>query len=495
MAAKGLRFPSCAQRHALAGVALLMVGSLAKGGSPEPTLSDLHAAHQVMNRLTFGPRPGLLREVGENGWQDWFRHQLNPDTIADDACETLLRDRHLLSFRSLTELAKLGEDARDGARDELERRAKHDLQELVLLRAVHSRRQFLEVIVEFWRNHFNIDANKAPLLASDFEHQVLRRHTFGRFEDLLLATAQHPAMLIYLDNHISTRRGLNENYARELMELHTLGVDNGYTQADVVSLAQTLTGWSFGWTKDARGERAYGFVFRAGDHDTRPAKWLDLRFDGRDGLADGKRAIRRLARDPATAEFLAQKLCRYLVNDAPPTELVVRVANEFLTSGGDLQRVYSAIVLSPEFFQRRNYRVKFKTPFEFTVSSLRATDAQVETAEPILAYLESMGQPIDECLEPTGYSDLREAWLDPGVMIYRWDFAIALVTGKIQGVRAGDQFVNELRERPRSGKDSGMMKLLLPGIADKKTESLLLAIPDLRLQAAFALGSPAFQLQ
>ncbi len=429
------------------------------------------------------------------GWEEWVRQQLQPDTLNDDQCDAILRERCPSMYSSLTDLVTLRENSDKEAVAMSRRRIKDELRESVLLSAVYSRRQFQEVMIEFWRNHFNVDVNKTPFLATHFERQVLRKHAFGKFADLLLATAQHPAMLVYLDNHISNRRGLNENYAREFMELHTLGVDNHYSQADVVALARTFTGWSCGWTNDASGQRDYAFVFKSRDHDPQPVKLLDIELDGRDGLADGRRAILYLAHHSGTAKFLANKLCRYLVNDTPPSELVERIAEVFTRSDGDLKTVYEAIIFSPEFVQLANYRTKFKTPFEFTVSVLRATDARFGSAKPILRNLEAMGQPIYECVEPTGYADQREAWLDPGVMIYRWNFAIALVAGRIPEIQAGDEFLRDLMKPSPASRSPAIVKLLLPGVADKQTEALIASAPDVRVQTAYALGSPAFQQQ
>ena len=480
---------------AAACVALTITSAWAAKPPAARRLSEIEVHNQVLNRLAFGPRPGAQREVSKLGWENWVRQQLRPSEIDDADCEALLKDRCPSLSLSLAELMKQGEGSDREAVEKSRHTIKDELRESVLLSAVHSRRQFQEVMVEFWRNHFNVDVNKVPFLATHYERHVLRKQAFGKFDELLLATAQHPAMLVYLDNYISNRRGLNENYAREIMELHTLGVDNQYSQADVVALARTLTGWSCGWANDASGQRDYAFTFKPEDHDSQPVKFLDLELDGRDGLADGRQAILYLAHHPGTAKFLATKLCRYLIDDNPPPELVERVAGVFVRSGGNLTDVYEAIVFSPEFNSVAHYRTKFKTPFEFTVSALRATDARIGSAKPIFRDLEAMGQPIYECVEPTGFADQREAWLDPGVMIYRWNFAIALVTGKIPDARAGDEFMDEMLKPAPANRSRAIMKLLLPGVVDKQTEKLIAFTPDVRAQVAYALGSPAFQQQ
>jgi uncharacterized protein (DUF1800 family) len=385
---------------------------------------------------------------------------------------------------SLAEFLERARDEGRSARGDV----KEELKEAVLLRAVTSKRQFREVVAEFWRNHFNVDVNKVPFLATHYEEHALRPHAFGKFEDLLLAVAKHPAMLVYLDNYVSTRRGVNENYARELMELHTLGVDNGYTQKDVEALARVLTGWTCGW----RGKE-YRFYFNADAHDPSPATVVGLKLPGTGGAADGEAAIRHLARHPGTVQFLATKLCRYFVSDTPPPALVDRVAKVFLDTGGDLPAVYRAIVFSPEFISPKAYRAKFKTPFEFTVSALRATDAKIESPRHVFRRLALMGQPVYEHVEPTGYSDLREAWLDPGVMLYRWNFAIELVTDKAPGVAVGPAFAERVLKAAPADRPRRVAEAILPGESDARTRQMMAATADVRAVVAYALGSPSFQ--
>jgi len=376
-------------------------------------------------------------------------------------------------------------------------RIKRELIDAVILRAVYSQRQFQEVIAEFWRNHFNVDVNKVPALAMHYEENVLRKHAFGKFEDLLLATAKHPAMLVYLDNYVSKAGGLNENYARELMELHTLGVDNGYTQRDVIDLARVLTGWTCGARargRSARGQE-FGFFFNEAAHDTNPATVVGLQLDGFGGMADGEKAIRHLARLRGTAEFISTKLCRYLVSDAPTKALVGRIADVFQKSGGDLREVYKAIIFSLEFTHSRNYRSKFKTPFEFMVSVLRATDSDITSTQRIVREMAIMGQPIYECVEPTGYSDAAEAWLDPGVLVFRWNFAIQLVQDKVSGVKAGPAFLNPLLKTSPGNLTHKVRSMILPGISEPATEKMMAQTSDPRVMVALVLGSPSFQQQ
>lgn len=478
-------------RHRLRRALLLSIAlasgpvSAAKERAPRQ-LTPAQAAQHVLTRLAYGPRPRQLNEVARVGWKTWVERQLDPQAVDDTSLRQRIEQRCPSLAMDLTQLQQL--DRKD-VKATNKRQIKDELRTAVLLRAVYSQRQLQEVIVDFWRNHFNVDVRKVPFLATHYEEHVLRKHAFGKFSDLLLATARHPAMLVYLDNYVSNRRGLNENYARELMELHTLGVDNGYTQDDVVALARVLTGWTCGWRD---GE--YRFYFNDRAHDPMPVTILDEEFAA-GGVSDGERALLLLSQHPNTARFIATKLCRYLVNDNPPDELIDHAAETFRGTDGDLRAVYQAIIFSPQFTSADNYRVKVKTPLEFMVSVLRAVSAQIDSPRVVLRQLELMGQPIYECLEPTGYSDQREAWHDPGVMIYRWNFAIRLVNNRVEGVTGGEQFVEPILDSPVDKRSREVMKLLLPGIKDRQLENLMASTVDPRALTACVLGSPAFQQQ
>jgi uncharacterized protein (DUF1800 family) len=489
--------PQCCARAVSLLLLLLLVAlrhASAGAASLERRLSTTEAVHHVLSRLSFGARPGQHQQVTRAGLKAWVQTQLEPSRIDDSAlAQRIERECPSLkySLAQLQELAKAGD--RPEQRQARER-IKKELRTALVLRAVYSERQFQEVMIEFWRNHFNVDINKVPFLATHFEEHVLRQHAFGKFQDLLLATARHPAMLVYLDNYVSTRSGVNENYARELMELHTLGVDNGYMQADVVALAHVLTGWTCGWHSEG-SQQDYSFFFNAKAHDPAPAKVVGLSLSGELGMADGEAALRYLANHENTSRFITAKLCRYLVNDQPSSELVERISKVFRDTGGDLREVYKAIIFDPEFTSAGAFRTKVKTPFEFVISVLRMTDADIKSPDRIFKELQLMGQPIYECVEPTGYSDAREAWLDPGVMVYRWNFAIALVTGKLAGVSGGSDFVEPVLNTPPTGRPRKVMELLLPGLIDRKLEHLLTFTADPRALVAFALGSPNFQQQ
>lgn len=457
-------------------------------------LKKFDASSHVLNRLAFGPQTGQVADVTRMGWEKWVEEQLNPDSVDDSKLQEYVKKQCPLLNKTLTSLKRRSRwESKE--RQTAKREIKRELADAVLLRAVYSKRQFKEVILGFWRNHFNIDTNKVPFLAPDYEENVLGKHAFGRFEDLLMATAKHPAMLVYLDNYVSRRGNVNENYAREIMELHTLGVDNGYTQDDVINLARVLTGWTAGWQGAGLKEK-YSHIFNERIHDTNSAKVLELNFDGRGGQADGEKAIRYLARHSNTADFIAKKLCQYLVNDEPSDLLVKNIAKVFQDTDGDLTKVYRAIIFSSEFMSPANYRVKFKTPFEYLASVLRATDARIESTKELQKTLNLMGQPTYEFLEPTGYYDQAESWLDPGVMIYRWNFALNLVRDKVEGVKIGNKFVDVvMKSQSSQSRARYVILMVMPGSKDKSTEALVSRATDIRVMVAAALGSPGFQQQ
>jgi uncharacterized protein (DUF1800 family) len=506
-----------------------------------PTLSDRQVVAHVLNRLAFGQRPGQVDELLQTGWKKWVERQLEPEGIEEPDLEGQLGKRFPALFMNMAEIyatyrptdyqmAASPSDRNKLLR--LQRRIRKELITSVLMRAIHSRRQFNEVIVEFWRNHFNVDQSKQEVayLASHYEQNVIRKHAFGKFEDMLMASAKHPAMLIYLDNAVSqkalsddeekaarqarsrkvmrrileqTRQsGLNENYARELMELHTLGVENenrrgGYSQLDVVEIARALTGWTADFTPDGK---SYGFVFRGHLHDSLPKRVLGRRLRGNGGLKEGESIIRGLARDRRTAKFISAKLCRYFVDDDPPKKLVQRVAAVFHRTGGNLKRVYEAIIFSPQFLDPARFRSKFKTPFEFTVSAVRATGATIEEYDSLLGALGRMGQPIYEKEDPTGYYDQAEAWLDPGVLLHRWDFALQLAEGRLPGVQLDGKFIAELVKVSPDEMQRRVVSQLVPGGLDAADELALAAGMESfgvyrRQFLGLVLGSPAFQQQ
>jgi uncharacterized protein (DUF1800 family) len=322
-----------------------------------------------------------------------------------------------------------------------------ELQQAKVLRALYGERQLQEVMTDFWFNHFNIYLNKDAdqYLVTAYERDTIRAHALGKFKDLLLATAQSPAMLFYLDNWASMGpkspqaiaankgkpgqavAGLNENYGRELMELHTLGVNGGYTQHDVTELARVLTGWTI-----QPLEQGAAYQFDLKKHD--PGDKLVLgQTIPENGQNEGLQMLDILAHHPSTAKFVCRKLAMRFVADDPPPVLVDRLAQKFLATDGDIREVLRTLFKSPEFWSPKTYRAKVKTPFEFAISSLRATGTDVTSAGPLLGILSRMGMPLYQMVPPTGYSMTASTWMSSEALIDRMNFALDLSNGKVGG--------------------------------------------------------------
>jgi uncharacterized protein (DUF1800 family) len=349
----------------------------------------------------------------------------------------------------------------------------NELMQAKMLRAGLSDRQLEEVLTDFWFNHFNVDLRKGQVrqYLTEYEREAIRPFVLGKFRDLLGATAHSPAMLFYLDNWQSASanatptmtpelqrrlsnprigvnpaqrqqlmqrldqakrqqaKGLNENYARELMELHTLGVDGGYTQQDVQELARILTGWTID-----RPQQGGGFVFRPQMHDAGAKKLLGYTFAPGRGQDEGERALDILATHPSTARHIAFQLAQRFVADEPPTALVDRAATKFLDTKGDLREVTRLILMSPEFFSAEAYRAKVKTPLEFVISAVRATGATMVNTQPLVAAVRTLGMPLYNCQPPTGYSMTADAWVNTGALLNRMNFAVSLLGDGGRGI-------------------------------------------------------------
>jgi len=324
-----------------------------------------------------------------------------------------------------------------------------------LQRAVYSPRQLEEVLVDFWLNHFNVFSGKntVGMLLASYERDAIRPYVFGRFRDMLLATARHPAMLSYLDNFQSRsapenaptpggvvivgvsagvpNQGLNENYGRELLELHTLGVNGGYTQADVINVARAFTGWTI-FDPQRYGE----FQFNPQMHDRAEKVVLGQKFPRGGGESEGVKIIDMLATHPSTARFISRKLAQRFVADDPPQALVDRMAATFTKTGGDLRAVLETLLLSREFMSEGAWQAKVKTPFELVTSALRALDADVTDTTALAQRLSEMGMPLYGRVDPAGYPNTAEAWSGSAGLLARINFANALTTGLISGVKA-----------------------------------------------------------
>jgi uncharacterized protein (DUF1800 family) len=312
-----------------------------------------------------------------------------------------------------------------------------DLTEAKLFRAIYSDRQLEEVLTDFWFNHFNVFLDKGAdrYMVTTYERDVIRPHVLGHFKDLLLATAQSPAMMFYLDNWQSKangkgRQGLNENYGRELMELHTLGVDGGYTQQDVTEVARCFTGWTI------REPRQGGdFEFNEKVHDKGEKHVLGVTIPAGGGMNDGLKVLDILARHPASANFISKSLAIRFVSDNPPATLVEKMAATFEKTDGDLREVMRTMIHAPEFWDPANFRAKMKSPLEMVASAVRAVNGDVDFAQNLAGQLNQLGEPLYRKLEPTGYSNRGSEWMNSASLLARMNFAIALAQGKIAGVK------------------------------------------------------------
>ena len=474
----------------------------------EEGLTRAEAAAFLLERFAFGPRPGEVEKVARMGPENWLARQLAgplPDPAADERLKAFpalamtqveIHEVYVPNGSLRRRMQREGVlDPASTSREELRRkmaayRKEHglrpygrlfdrELRGQKLVRAVYSENQLAEVLTSFWFNHFNVTTRnrgaRSRVLA--YERDAIRPNVLGRFRALLGATARHPAMLYYLDNVRSRmappggnrsagrgadgmggmmaaapdrpprKFGLNENYARELMELHTLGVDGGYTQRDVTEVARVLTGWGvmpYGERRGrieqriARGNRNLvrdgEFLFRKRWHDTRAKVVLGREFPAGGGVEEGERVLDMLSEHPSTARFLSTKLARRFVSDHPPRALVERMAGTFLRTRGDLGAVMAALAQSREFWAEAGKRRKLKSPFELAAGALRALDANVRNPQPMMRWLDRMGEPLYGYTPPTGHPDYAESWMNSGALVARMNFGVHLATGRIKGV-------------------------------------------------------------
>jgi uncharacterized protein (DUF1800 family) len=313
-----------------------------------------------------------------------------------------------------------------------------DLMEGKLLRAIYSNRQLDEVLVDFWFNHFNVFLDKGAdhYLVTVYERDAIRPHVLGKFKDLLEATAKSPAMLFYLDNWQSAgpgngaHRGLNENYGRELLELHTLGVDGGYTQKDVTEVARCFTGWTID-----QPQRGGKFVFNPRLHDKGEKVVLGVKIPAGGGIEDGEKVLDILAHHPSTARFISKKLAMRFVADDPPATLVDRMARTFLKTDGDLREVMRTMIGSKEFWSVGAYRSKMKSPLEMVASAVRAVNGDVDFAIALANQVAQLGEPLYRKQEPTGYSNSGKEWVNSAGLLARMNFALQLANNRVPGVK------------------------------------------------------------
>jgi uncharacterized protein (DUF1800 family) len=500
----------------------------------------------VLNRLGYGPRPGDIKNVKTLGLAEYISRQLEPERIDDSALTQRLERLETIQMSS-SQLAALyprrpqppqqrpdmnDEEAQKRMAEQRQemrgvRKIGLELQQAKILRATYSERQLQEVMADFWFNHFNVFIGKGAdrVLTTEYDREVIRANALSNFRELLAASAKSPAMLFYLDNWMSIdpnaklperlnrarfpmapnarnkpqkpapkrARGLNENYARELMELHTLGVDGGYTQKDVTEVARCFTGWTM---RNPQGGGSFQFVNML--HDNGEKTVLGKTIPAGGGMKDGELVIEMLANHPSTASFISTKLCRRFVSDTPPEALVKRCAEKFQKTGGDIRQVLAVIFTSPEFYSPEAYRAKVKKPLELVVSALRATSAETVAPPSISVSLRSMGEMLYGCQPPTGYPDTADAWVNTGALLERMNFATALANGDLAGTRMRLGNIESkdtagliakvsrelLQENPKPAFISGIQKQLEAAESGNNNVATI---------AGLILGSPEFQ--
>jgi uncharacterized protein (DUF1800 family) len=557
------------------GAVALSLAPCFPGRAAQESGPEIERARLLVSRATYGARPGDVERVLELGTDAWLERQLHPERIDDSALESVLSrfaDLDSTTSQRVERYPRPGREEREAMQEARERiesgemdrndarrmrgelvgpgRVLAELSQAKVLRALRSERQLEEVMVDFWSNHFNVYArkNRNTLLAlPSYERDAIRPHVFGRFETLLLATARHPAMLVYLDNWINTKEGfdprqalrssmrersgargrsrpegepertfgINENYGRELLELHTLGVDGGYTQADVVEAARALTGWSvvgprvvestrriadrFGPARvppALRGLPPEGsFWFNALAHDEGAKTILGERLE-EGGIDDGLALIRMLARQPQTARFVSRKLAQRFVSDDPSEELVAEMSTTFLATGGEIRAVLGTMFRSPRFVEEGSRAAMVKTPLELVASALRATSAEVEGGGPVRA-LHGLGMPPYLCQPPTGYDDSAPTWLAAGNVLTRIRFVGELVAGRIPGVAIvavphdTEAWARQVLPRGEADLSSEEQATLSEALGEFQELSRSAAAKRM----ALVLASPAFQRQ
>lgn len=483
---------------------LLAFASVARAEPANPKIVHL------LNRLSLGIRPGDIEAVQKIGVERYLQQQLNPDSIPDS---TVLNEKlsklDTISLSPIELFQQYNLNRLDGQKltpeiKKIQQQASNKIVnqaiEARLWRSIYSERQLQEVMVDFWYNHFNIDARKGldREWAGAYEREAIRPYTLGKFRDLLGATARHPAMLFYLDNWRNTApnlnkkgrsQGLNENYAREVMELHTLGVDGGYKQDDVIALAKIFTGWGFK-QPGRKIPDGYSFQFNSDRHDFSDKVFLNHHIVG-SGIGEGEQALDLLARHPSTARQIGFQLAQYFVSDNPPKSLVDRLSQRFISTDGDIKLVLDTLFHSPEFWNRKYYGAKFKTPYQYTISAIRSTGIDINNVRPLNNLLNQLGMPLYGCPTPNGYKNTQDAWLNPDSINQRLNFATNLANGKLPILASTTMPLNVLSSQQMVAIDPLKLAATLGNNFSAQTQQAIAAgNPEIR--AALLLGSPEF---
>ena len=532
-----------------------------QGAAPATALTPRDSALHALNRLAYGPRPGDIDRVATDGVMRWIDRQLAPRKIDDGALARREHEFPVLHYdrgdlagmyadvqrdrRERKLAANSGADASITPREQAARSLAGQFQELAVVRAALSERQLYEVMVDFWTNHFNVYFAKGAdrFLTPDYIEHTIRPNAMGHFADLLIATAESPAMLFYLDNwesaapgsvppaamrararpffgrrpgHFSfpprdpaeqdsmrqralqkAPQGINENYARELLELHTVGVDGGYTQQDVIEVARILTGWSI-----KRPQQGGDFEFHDWAHDGGEKQVLGVRFPAGHGMDEGVRLLKLLADLPATMHHVSSKLCQKFVNDDPPDGCIDDAVAAWKRSHGDIREVLGAIVTGPDFWAPQNRGAKVKTPLEFVVSAVRAVGADPDTTPRLAQVVARLGQPLFQHVAPDGYPEMEAAWVNSGALLDRMNAAVALAAGRLPGVTVlGDSVIGAAASPDEV--IAGVDREILGGTMSENTKQVVKRqLSDIRdpaqaraLAIGLALGGPEFQRQ
>ena len=407
------------------------------------TMNEKERVIHIANRLTYGPAPGTISYIEQVGMENFIEGQLHPENFsAQPDLQNKLSNLKTLDTPLMELVSEYAPPMKQGGmkpskeeEQEARKRANiivQDLAQAKIERGVQSNAQLQELLTDFWYNHFNVFSEKERdrLYVSSYERDAIRPHTLGKFRDLLEATAKHPAMLVYLDNWLNTQpssqgakgkqSGINENYAREIMELHTMGVDGGYTQEDVTTLAHILTGW--GLSKGKTMQEKSAFEFEPKRHDFSDKVFLGKKIKG-SGADEIEQALDIIARHPSTAHHISYQLAQFFVADNPPEPLVKKMAEAFKKTDGNIADVLRSMFKSPEFWDKKYYRCKFKPPLRYVVSALRATNINVDDNLKILPVLNNMGEPMYRYLTPDGYTNTSEHWLNSDALLKRIEVA------------------------------------------------------------------------
>lgn len=462
---------------------------------------------QAIDRLTLGATPQLTAAVQQHGVAHWLEQQLTPGD-EPPALHTQLAELDAFSLDPVQLFERYWVPFKRRKDPAVRQRARMQMRRLYiqaasarLWRAVDSPWQLRELLVDFWFNHFNVFAHKGlcNLWTGSYEAEAIRPHVLGRFADMLMATARHPAMLFYLDNWLNTApgsahargrfKGFNENYARELMELHTVGLH--YTQADVVGATHLLTGWGL--------QRRLGFHFDPKRHDFSAQTILGRHFAGGETAIDD--FLHFLAKHPYTAQHLAFRLAQYFVADQPPAELVQHMQARYLDSDGDLKLVTQAMIEHPAFATAAVRRDKFRTPYRYVLAVTRASARPLQNCRPLLGTLHQLGQPLYGCVTPNGWANTQAEWLSPDALTARLNFAVALgggwlpVSDTTPGMMMQSSMATTATPRPARKAEPVALQTVLAALGPRLPQrSIAVArLAPLPLRAAVLLGSPQMQ--